>query len=67
MTVTFTTLDKRAKPRIVRRTFTARRGRNLLKIRARALKGRRYRVSAVAVDAAGNRSKAVTRKVRVRP
>lgn len=67
VTLTFTSVDKRARPRTVRRTFAAGTGRNLLKIRARVLKGRRYRVSAVAVDAAGNRSTAAVRKLRVRP
>lgn len=66
VTLTFTAADRRARPRTVRRTFRAKAGRNTLKVRARALKARGYRLSAVAVDPAGNRSKAVRRKLRVR-
>ena len=66
VTLTFTAVDRRAKPRTVRRTFSAKRGRNTLKIRARALKARGYRLRAVAVDRAGNRSKAITRRLTVK-
>ncbi len=66
VTITFTAVDRRAKPRTVRRSFSAAPGLSVLKIRARALKARRYRVSIVAVDAAGNRSTTLTRRVTVR-
>ncbi len=66
VTLTFTTVDRRARPRTVRRSFSAAKGRNVLKIRARALKARRYRLSVVAVDAAGNRSRTLTRTLTVR-
>ena len=66
VTLTFTTLARGAKPRSVRRTFTARKGRNLLKIRAGAVKARRYRLTAVGVDAAGNRSTTLTRRIALR-
>ena len=66
VTLTFTAVDRKAKPRTVRRSFSAAKGRNVLKIRARALKARRYRLSVVAVDAAGNRSRTLTRTLTVR-
>lgn len=66
VTLTFTAVDRKAQPRTVRRGYSAAKGRNVLKIRARALKARRYRLSVVAVDAAGNRSRTLTRTLTVR-
>ncbi len=66
VTLTFTRKAGKAKPVRVRVTFKGRRaGTNTLRVKAGRLPAGRWTLSAVAVDAAGNRSKAVTRLVRV--
>jgi hypothetical protein len=56
----------RAAGKAVTLTFKARAGSNRLRIKARRLRARRYRVTVVARDAAGNSSAALVRRITVR-
>ena len=59
-------LRRRGARKAIARRFTGRQGLNTLRVSSRGLRRGRYRVRVVAIDAAGNRSRARTRTLVVR-